>query len=121
MSQHTSITEFNKEAIREALYSAELLINFRKNTDLNTWDKNDNGCLGYPAAILLFAYIETAGCIELNKKYGQAFKVLRTELFDYQTIPENLCEPLYQTYRNKLSHNLILPKEAFLQIDFGSM
>ncbi len=121
MSLHTSVIELNKEAIKEALYAAELLIKFRKNSDWNSSDKNDNGCLGYPAAILLFAYIDAAGCIFFNKQKGHSFTVLRTELFDSQkNLSDPLCLSLYTTYRNKLVHNLVLPKEAFLQIDINS-
>ncbi len=120
MSYHKKISQLNFEAISEVLLSAEKLIGYQKYTEPNIWNKDDNGCLGYPAAILLFAYIESIGCIFVNKSGESSFTVLRNPLFGNQPISEFACKSAYSIYRNKLMHNLCLPRNARFYSDHNN-
>jgi hypothetical protein len=116
MAIHPNLSKLNYAALREVLVAAEILVSYDKTSDAKTWG-TDAGCLGYPAAILLFAYIESVGCIYVNRGNGNSFKVLREPLFESQGISERLCTMLYETYRNKMVHNIALPQNAYLKID----
>lgn len=116
MAIHSNLPKLNYAALGETLLAAEILIAYDKTKHPEMWG-NDTGCLGYPAAILLFAYIESVGCIYINRGNGNSFKVLREPLFESQHLSEPLCKMLYETYRNKMVHNIALPKNAYLKID----
>jgi hypothetical protein len=118
MAIHPNLSKLNYAALNETLIASEILISYDKISDTKMW-AGDTGCLGYPAAILLFAYIESVGCIYINRGNGNSFKVLREPLFESQSISERLCIMLYETYRNKMVHNIALPQNAYLKIDKG--
>lgn len=120
MARHNNLASLNYEALKECLKAAEMLISYSKQSEPELWGEKDNGCLGYPAAILLFSYIEAIGCIYVNRGNGNSFKVLREPIFDSQPISEYLCRMIYETYRNKLAHNLALPENVFLQVDLNN-
>ncbi|MBS1595580.1 MAG: hypothetical protein JST90_14790 [Bacteroidetes bacterium] len=117
MSRHNSLKDLSYEALSETLCAAEILIGYDKGSIKGRWSEGDNGGLGYPAAVLLFSFIETVGCIWINKGKGNSFKVLREPIFGSQPLSEHLCTMVYATYRNKLAHNLALPQNVYLQID----
>jgi len=116
MSIHTIPSEQTLAALREDLYAAEMLISFSKKSDIKEWG-NDIGCLGYPAAILLFSFIETMGCILIGKSDSESFYVLREKEFENQDIDKPILKTMYETYRSKLIHNSSLPEHAYLQND----
>lgn len=120
MSHHSKLSDLTLEALKESLYAAETLISFSKKSDPEIWGTLDNGCLGYPAAILLFSYIETIGCVYTNRSREKSFMVLREPIFESQNISEPNCKSLYGTYRNTLVHNLSLPKHVHLQVDYNN-
>jgi hypothetical protein len=121
MSLHKKLSQLNIEALREVLLATEKLISYQKNTEPHIWNHEDNGCLGYPAAILLFAYIESVGCILLDDSGEKSFIVLRHPVFGNQPISESGCKSVYKIYRNRLMHNLGLPKNARLFSDHNNL
>lgn len=84
-----------------------------------------NGCLGYPAAILLFSIIDSIGSYFRNDRNfkilidskmttidsegWQYFKVLNSKYFN-QNLSEKSIKTIYTKLRSYLTHNSVLGK-----------
>lgn len=62
--------------------------------------------LGFPAAVLLLATIDSIGTIKLGAE--KSFEILRKSLFEKQEISTKATDDLRQSYRNPFLHNGIL-------------
>lgn len=117
MAKHNSISELQLAAMQETLDACRILLadeNLSKTLFLSN-DKIVNTCrYGYPAAILLFSFIDAVGSLHDVGKYKKSFRVLNTEIFDNQNLSIKACDNLYDKYRSGLSHNLALPHNTFL-------
>ena len=119
MTISSSHEELNLSAMQETLKAAALLLPIH---DLDSNHKplfDGQSRMGYPAAILLFCFIESIGHLVSRRKIdpSNAFHVLRSELFQNQNISEKQCQKLHYNYRCKLCHNLMLPENFIIDCD----
>ncbi len=117
-----------KESFPEMLFAAKQNINYIKQYPI--WSSDEaGGCLGYPAAVLLFCIVDAIGSylknntsldIVINKKSeiidgtDNHFRVLNSKYFSQNLSGEHICN-IYQ-YRNNLVHNLAMPEQYILQV-----
>ena len=117
MAKHSSITDLQIAAMGETLNAAQVLL-ADKNLSKSLFIQDGeifNGCrYGYPAAILLFSFIDAVGTLYNIGKFKTSFRVLNNELFGNQNLDVKACDNLYDNYRSGLSHNLALPANHFL-------
>jgi hypothetical protein len=118
MALHNNHISMLEESLSHKLISAELSIKYRT---------RDNGCLGYPAALILFSIVDTLGSflrgneIEIDfkdkkrsiEKTGEHFFVLNYKYYA-QNLSETEIKELYSIYRCTLDHNSLLPNNRFL-------
>lgn len=112
--------QINLCALEESLNAAELL--------LPTYDLDDSAPLflgqrrmGFPAAILLFSYVESIGHLTEKRKANEdSFLVLREHWFGNQFISIGQCRSMYKFFRNTLCHNSMLPAEFFIDCNSKS-
>lgn len=124
MANHTQPSSMLKESLIETLEAAKLCSEYRKNE--SKWGNYmTNGCLGYPAAILLFSIIDSIGSyfrkdrnlkISIDSKMTtidsegwQHFKILNSKYFN-QNLSEQSIKIIYCKHRSCLSHNSVLGK-----------
>ena len=115
MSIHETPTGVCIEAIGEYLQASELCLNFRK---------DDGGCLGYPATLLLFSVVDAlGGYLALDKKNkipkGEPFFVLNHPCFGL-TITKTQIKRLEWWFRNGLAHNAVLTPGTGLTMEAGT-
>ena len=127
MAIHTSKFDLHKEALEENLEAVRLLISYQKEVISNKWI-DEKGCLGYPAATLLFSCINAFGNLFYDEVVAgvkissdkKTFQILNSEYFESQNISNDILDELYETYRSKLTHNLSLPKNYFIKLKSGN-
>lgn len=116
MANHLDKFSLHKEAIEETLESVRLLVNYSKQENRAIWNANE-GCLGYPSAILLFSAVNAFGNLFYNEIISgikidtdkKTFAILNSIYFSNQMIHLYILDNLYETFRSKLTHNLALP------------
>ncbi|MFH0952088.1 MAG: hypothetical protein V1838_02750 [Patescibacteria group bacterium] len=130
MAIHKGPKSMLKESLKEMLVVAEYCINFRK--DISWGEKQINGCLGYPAAMMLFSIADTIGSffrgnekfkirIEKSEKFikntgHNHLYILNSDFYDQQHLTEGFIKDLYDSYRSSLTHNAILLPNRYLNI-----
>ena len=123
MAKHIEKYGLHKEAIKETLLAVELWIDYKKEKNSLVWGK-EQGCLGYPCLILLFSFINAFGSLFKGQKIEKVkikgdkttFQILKSDYFLNQLLETSTIEELYETYRNKLIHNLSLPSNYYIEI-----
>jgi len=120
MALHETPASMLRESLNENLKVVEYCLAYRK---------EDNGCLGYPAATLLFSIVDSIGSyfrknknvkIQINGKLRfidsdgfKHFYILNSPYFGQQ-LPEEAIKILYAKFRSLLSHNSVLGAGAML-------
>jgi hypothetical protein len=134
MALHITPSSMLKESLRETLEVAKYCADYRK-TDEKWGDYKTGGCLGFPAAILLFSLIDTIGSYyrgnkdfeilidsensTIEKDAWQHFKILNSE-YSNQNLIEEFIKDLYSKFRSYLAHNSVLGKNAVMIQDNAS-
>ena len=105
----------------------EFCVNYQK--DLKEW--GDIGCLGYPAATLLFSIAETIGSylsgvpnfiVEIEgkkikiKNTREYLYILNSDFYGNQNLKRAFLDKLYKNYRSLLTHNSVMAYDHFLGI-----
>jgi hypothetical protein len=118
MALHTKVDENVIENLREFLKLAEIGLLTRKR-DLDGDFRKDDGCLGAPAAILLFSIVDSIGSYhrgDYNLRISNhrpphidddgyvQFFILNSHYFG-QSLSDEEVQFLYGQYRSNLSHN----------------
>jgi len=128
MAVHPDLTSMLRESLPEYLYVANYCIGFTKDEE---WPSQ--GCLGYPAAGLLFSILDTIGSYlrgQLSVKVDEKdtpirndgcdhFYILNSEYYG-QSLPRKTIESLYKKFRSILLHNAALAPEVGLTKGGGS-
>lgn len=120
MALHDTPASMLRESLDENLKVVEYCLAYRK---------EDNGCLGYPAATLLFSIVDSIGSyFRKNKNFKiqidgklklidsdgyKHFYILNSPYFD-QKLPEAAIKILYAKFRSLLTHNSVLGAKALL-------
>lgn len=131
MAQHQTPASMLKESLFETLEAAEFCANYRK-VDEKWGEFKTGGCLGFPAAILLFSIIDSIGSyyrknssfkiIIDNKETSissdgwQHFKIINSKYFN-QNLSEKFIRELYNRFRSCLTHNSVLGKKTMMVMD----
>jgi len=134
MALHITPSSMLKESLRETLEAAKYCADYRK-TDEKWGEFKTGGCLGFPAAILLFSLIDTIGSYyrgnedfeilidsensKIERDGWQHFKILNSEYFN-QNLTEEFIRNLYSKFRSYLAHNSVLGKNAVMIQDNAS-
>lgn len=126
MAIHPDTASLLKESLPEFVEAARYCVTFTKNFG---WGSNPGGCLGYPAAALMFSVADSIGSysselcvvvdgqsIKIDKKH---FRVFNSDYYSL-SLPSPVIDKLYANYRNTLIHNAALVKDHFLFIDNSS-
>lgn len=119
------------EALKENLFAIDWCLNYDKGI-ANEWTGDSKiGCLGIPAAILLFSLIDTIGSVFCatdthisidgvvdNKiqKASEHFYILNHDKFFNLNLRIATIVDFYSTYRSRLTHNSSLPANNYLSI-----
>jgi hypothetical protein len=117
--------ELLEMALSENIKATKICIEFKK------VDGGPNsGCLGFPASILLLCIADAIGSHfrgkknykikidgedKLIKNLSQHFYILNSDFYDLNLSGE-IINDIYQSYRNIVVHNSMLPKNYFLDI-----
>lgn len=120
---HNKVEEMLKESIQEMLDAASLCINFKK---------ENNGCLGYPATILLLSIADTIGSYyEGNKNFKikvdgkekfisgnsfQHFYIFNSEYYNLQ-LTDKFIQKIYKNFRSLLVHNGVIAQNHYITIN----
>jgi hypothetical protein len=129
MAVHSNLESLIRESLPEYLLVAEYCVKFRKGSTAQA--RQAGGCLGYPAAVMLFSIADAIGSFycgnkkDLNISIGgkprfiandgfQHFFILNSEYYA-QALDEPTIEKLYKNFRNLLIHNASLPPNSFLR------
>jgi hypothetical protein len=118
--------EILKVSLPEIIEAAKFCVNHRK---------KNGGCLGYPAAILLFSIIDSIGSYfkENNnikiiidgksnitiKKASEHFRILNSKYFNQNLSARNI-EKIYSDFRCCLTHNSVLAIGSSMTISNNS-
>jgi hypothetical protein len=128
MAIHYTPASMLKESLDEILEAAKICIDYRK--DNPKWGEyKTGGCLGYPAAILLFSLVDTVGSyyrknkvfkthiegkkVSIDSDGWQHFKILNSIYFG-QNLTTKFIQTLYTKFRSNLSHNSVLGDKTLL-------
>jgi hypothetical protein len=114
--------ETHKEALKENLEAVKVLLDYDKSKNVDLWE-SDQGCLGYSGLILLCTFINAFGYLFYGDKIKDnkiridkdTFLILNSDYFDNQNIEKATVDKLYSNYRNKLTHNLTLPSNFYIE------
>lgn len=122
MSIHSKTENMLKESLEEMLIAAIFCVGYKK---------ENSGCLGYPAAVLLLSIADTIGSYyKGNKDFkilidgkqkiidSDGFKhlyILNSEYYDLQ-LTEKSIKRIYDNYRSLLVHNGVIAKGHFITI-----
>jgi hypothetical protein len=117
-----------KESLDETLEAAKFCSDYKK-TDQKWGDFATGGCLGYPAAILLFSIIDSIGSYfrkndeieiiidrkkdRINAAGWEHFKILNSKYFN-QSLSSDFLKKLYTKFRSCLTHNSVLGSETLM-------
>lgn len=128
MALHETPSSMLKESLDETLEAAKYCVDYRK-TDKKWGDFATGGCLGYPAAILLFSVIDSIGSYfrkndaieilidskkdKINAAGWEHFKILNSKYFN-QTLSAEFMKKLYNKFRSCLTHNSVLGSETLM-------
>lgn len=128
MALHIVPASMLKESLFETLEAAKYCAEYRK-TDEHWGQFQTGGCLGYPAAVLLFSIVDTIGSqfrgneslllnIDAKQTYikgdgWEHFKILNSKYFK-QNLTEAFIQILYRKFRSFLTHNSLLGKNCYL-------
>ena len=128
MALHKIPASMLKESLDEYIEASAFCVQYKK-TEVKFAPYNTGGCLGYPAGVLLFSTIDTLGSYfrgtkgfkvmidskmsSINGEGSEHFKILNSKYFD-QKLSEKFIQQLYNSYRNKLTHNSVLGKNALM-------
>jgi hypothetical protein len=131
MAIHSQPSTMLKESLKESLEAAKYCSQYQKK-DSKWGDYNTGGCLGYPAAILLFSIIDSIGSYfrknqdfkilidskmtTIDSEGWQHFKILNSKYFN-QNLSEKSIKTIYSKSRSNLIHNLVLGKNQFLTMN----
>jgi hypothetical protein len=126
MALHRTPSSMLKESLDESLEAAKLCINYKK-TDSKWGDYATGGCLGFPAAVLLFSIIDSIGSYyrkntdfkitidgkssSINAEGWEHFKILNSKYFK-RSLSLHFIKALYQGFRSKLTHNSVLGRNT---------
>lgn len=126
MVTHSNLTSMIRESLPEYLLVAEYCVQFEKDA---MWPKRQiGGCLGYPAAVMLFSILDTIGSFhrgtdlrmmidgkarDIRNEGFQHFFALNSEYYG-QALDEFTIKKLYDNFRNLLIHNASLAPLHFL-------
>jgi len=119
---YQSTTTSLKESLEEMLEASKYCVEYSKSSP--QWDKyRTGGCLGYPAAILLFSIVDSMGSyfrhntdikIIINGKSSKIsssgwehFKILNSKYFS-QSLSTDFLKILYHYYRSSITRNGVL-------------
>ena len=123
MSIHKDTEGMLKESLIEMLIAADLCIHHRK---------DDGGCLGYPAAILLLSIADSIGSYHRGNKSlkitidskertidndgFQHFFIFNSKYYNLQ-MSEKVIKMVYDNFRSLLIHNSVIAGNHFLTIN----
>jgi hypothetical protein len=135
MAHHDTPASMLKESLFETLEAAKYCSDYRK-TDDKWGDFKTGGCLGYPAAILLFSIIDSIGSYFRKEKSfkitidstqqtidsdgWQHLKILNSKYFN-QNLSLEFMKALYSKFRSFLTHNSILGKNSIMIMNNNSI
>jgi hypothetical protein len=135
MAIHETPSSMLKESLDETLEAAKLCSDYKK-TDKKWGEFATGGCLGYPAAILLFSLIDSIGSyFEKDKNFSvlidgkqekingagrDHFKILNSKYFN-QNLSAEFIKQLYNKFRSCLTHNSVLGSDTLMLPDNKSI
>ncbi len=133
MAEFSTQKQQQEEALRENLYAINYCLEFSKNDSLH-FGKNEKGCLGYPAFILLSSIIDTIGSFfrdteaiiivdsqpRFIEKASDHFLILNHDKLFNLKLSGTTIYDFYSSFRSKVIHNNSLPKNRFLINDDGN-
>ncbi len=131
MNEKLDFNDLSREALNEVLEAVEQCILYRKEEHEQWVDSRFPGCLGIPAAILLFSIADAIGSYHRNNGFkvviagkSQAINntakhlyVFNSKFYGYQELTCVELNVLYYNYRSILTHNLGLPDSHILILD----
>lgn len=128
MALHDTPSSMLKESLDETLEAAKYCVEYTK-TDKKWGEFATGGCLGYPAAILLFSIIDSIGSYfrkndtidividgkkeKINATGWEHFKILNSKYFN-QSLSKDFIIKLYNKFRSCLTHNSVLGSETLM-------
>lgn len=129
MPQFANVYDMLNCSLNEMLYVAKYSIDTRKEKIENF--KDDKGCFGFPAAVLLFTITDTIGSMfrgtgikivrngnkqdQIKGSYASHFYILNSSFYGQQ-LTTSVIDGIYRSYRDLLVHNSSLPQGYFLAI-----
>lgn len=131
MNKKLDFNHLSREALKEMIEAVEHCISYRKK-DYEQWtDSTFPGCLGIPAAILLFSIADAIGSYHRDNsefvvsvdgknqtiKKNKHFDILNSKFYGFQELSRIELNALYENYRCILTHNLGLPGSSILILD----
>ena len=124
MAAHTTVASLLKESLPEFLVAARYCVEFHK--DAAWGEKQLGGCLGYPAAALLFSIADSLGAYgrdlsvpidgKSTKIGSETFRVFNAQFYSL-SLSGRVIKKLYANYRNLLLHNAALAADHVLFSD----
>ncbi len=135
MALHQTPATMLKESLLETLEAGKICSYYRKTN--NKWGVyKTGGCLGYPAAILLFSIVVSIGSyfrkdenmkilidsknVTIDSDGWQHFKILNSKYFN-QNLSHEFILALYIKFRCFLTHNSILGNNTIMIMDNASL
>lgn len=129
----TELRQQQEEALSEAIFAISYCLSFDKKLSSDWTKQSQNGCLGYPALILISSVIDTIGSFfrgsEIEISFGNGekrritdpsshFYILNHEkLFNLQINHPKTIFDFYSAYRSKITHNSSLPPNNLIKND----
>jgi hypothetical protein len=127
MAIHPDLKSMLRESLVEYLHVAEYCVGYTKDV---TWSREmSGGCLGYPAAVMMFAIVDAIGSyyrgnrtlsmsvdgrsVSIRTDGFQHFYILNSEYYA-QTLSASTIKSLYGRFRSLLVHNAALAPGSFL-------
>jgi hypothetical protein len=132
MATQFDLKSLLRESVHEYLFVADYCVQFQKDS---AWPQREvGGCLGYPAAVMLFSIVDTIGSFhqgdaglnlvidgksrDIRNEGFQHFFILNSDYYG-QSLEEAAIKKLYDNFRNLLVHNASLAPSNFLIKDPG--
>jgi len=116
MATHLSVPSMLRESLVEMFLVAKYSIDFRK--DPAVW--GDEGCYGYPAAVLLFSIADSVGSYVVDgsnvKRHFGIFNY--SDYYNLALSPE-ILKDIYTKFRSTLTHNAAMPPGVRLSHNNG--
>lgn len=113
MAIHPNPQSMLQESLVEMYLVAKYCIEFRKDT--NIWPAS--GCYGYPGALLLLSIVDSIGSYVIDTRETRPhFNILKHADYYNLSISDTDITAIYTEYRNLLTHNSVMAKEAVLDI-----